>query len=241
MASVDEDIKKARELIESPMSGFIGFNTDTFIYRFTNESIELYKNYLMNRKKVLSVTASGDQVLNSILFGSKEIDSFDVSRFPKYYFELKKAAIETLTRDEFIDFFVGEHLSPISLFVILSSTVAFLLILTNWLCSSLITLPLASAIIDATLTSSPGLSGRRTDTVKILLLCTRPCCTTDDIVITSILPPERIDTIFLSFTSSCFKARLSKLTTSNHFSFNIFGSNSLRILSLASIISASLL
>lgn len=117
MASVDEDIKKARELIESPMSGFIGFNTDTFIYRFTNESIELYKNYLMNRKKVLSVTASGDQVLNSILFGSKEIDSFDVSRFPKYYFELKKAAIETLTRDEFIDFFVGEHLSSLVGFI----------------------------------------------------------------------------------------------------------------------------
>ena len=111
MTSVQEDIKKAREIIASSKKKFIGFNTDTFIYRFTNESIELYKNYLMNRKKVLSVTASGDQILNSILFGSKEIDSFDISRFPKYYFELKKAAIETLTRDEFIDFFVGKHLS----------------------------------------------------------------------------------------------------------------------------------
>ncbi len=117
MTSVQEDIKKAREIIASSKKKFIGFNTDTFIYRFTNESIELYKNYLMNRKKVLSVTASGDQILNSILFGSKEIDSFDVSRFPKYYFELKKAAIETLTRDEFIDFFVGKHLSSLVGFI----------------------------------------------------------------------------------------------------------------------------
>lgn len=117
MTSVQEDIKKAREIIASSKKKFIGFNTDTFIYRFTNESIELYKNYLMNRKKVLSVTASGDQILNSILFGSKEIDSFDISRFPKYYFELKKAAIETLTRDEFIDFFVGKHLSSLVGFI----------------------------------------------------------------------------------------------------------------------------
>ena len=117
MTSVQEDIKKAREIIASSKKKFIGFNTDTFIYRFTNESIELYKNYLMNRKKVLSVTASGDQILNSILFGSKEIYSFDISRFPKYYFELKKAAIETLTRDEFIDFFVGKHLSSLVGFI----------------------------------------------------------------------------------------------------------------------------
>lgn len=117
MTSIQEDIKKAREIIASSKKKFIGFNTDTFIYRFTNESIELYKNYLMNRKKVLSVTASGDQILNSILFGSKEIDSFDISRFPKYYFELKKAAIETLTRDEFIDFFVGKHLSSLVGFI----------------------------------------------------------------------------------------------------------------------------
>ena len=94
--------------------------------------------------------------------------------------------------------------------MILSSTVALRLILTNWLCSSLITLPLASAIIDETLTSSPGLSGRRTDTVNILLLCTRPCCTTDDIVITSILPPERIETIFLFLTSRYLRAATVK-------------------------------
>ena len=82
--------------------------------------------------------------------------------------------------------------------------------LTNWLCSSLITFPFASAMMEATRTSSPGLSGRSTDTVKIRLLWTSPCCTTDDMVITSIFPPERMDTIFLPFTFNCFTAATVK-------------------------------
>lgn len=59
--------------------------------------------------------------------------------------------------------------------VILSSTAAFLLMLTNWLCSSLTTFPCASAITFATLTSSPGLSGSNTEIVNILPLSIRPC------------------------------------------------------------------
>ena len=50
------------------------------------------------------------------------------------------------------------------------------------------------------------LSGSNTDTVKIRSLKIRPCCTTEDMVMTSILPPLRIDTIRLSFTFNCFKA-----------------------------------
>ena len=68
------------------------------------------------------------------------------------------------------------------------------------------TFPLTSAITPATLESSPGLSGRRTETVKILSRKIRPCCTTEDIVITSILPPLKMDTTFLFFTSRYFKA-----------------------------------
>ena len=90
--------------------------------------------------------------------------------------------------------------------VIRSSTAALRLMDTNWLCSSLITLPLTPAMIPDTLHSSPGLSGSNTDTVKIRSLKIRPCCTTEDMVMTSILPPLRIDTIRLSFTFNCFKA-----------------------------------
>ena len=54
---------------------------------------------------------------------------------------------------------------PNASIVIVSSTALFLLILTNWLCSSLIIFPCASAITSETLFNSPGLSGRNTDTV----------------------------------------------------------------------------
>ena len=90
--------------------------------------------------------------------------------------------------------------------VIRSSTAAFLLVLTNWLWSSLMTFPWFSAMTLATRTSSPGLSGMRTDTVKIRSRWIRPCCTTEDMVITSIFPPLKIETIFFFSTFKCFKA-----------------------------------
>ena len=123
MTNLKEDIKKAKEIIASSRQNFREFNTDTFIYKFTNESIDRYQKYLLNRDKILSVTSSGDQILNSILFGSREIDSFDISRFPKYYFELKKAAILSLSRDEFLDFFIGEHFALSNGFVSYNRTI----------------------------------------------------------------------------------------------------------------------
>lgn len=84
------------------------FHQNSFIYRFTNENVVGYQKYLENRKKVLSVTASGDQILSSIMLGTKEIDSFDISRFPKYYTELKIAAILSLSKNDFLKFFAPE-------------------------------------------------------------------------------------------------------------------------------------
>ena len=68
------------------------------------------------------------------------------------------------------------------------------------------TFPCSFAITVATRTSSPALSGSRTDTVKIRSLWIRPNCTTEDMVITSMFPPLKIDTTFLSFTSRYFRA-----------------------------------
>ena len=55
-----------------------------------------YIDCLVDRKKVLSTIASGDQILNSILYGAKDIEGFDISVFPKYYLNLKIAAIKNL-------------------------------------------------------------------------------------------------------------------------------------------------
>ncbi len=84
------------------------YSNKSFVYKFSNEEISSYQKYLKNRSNILSVTASGDQILNSILEGTTHVKSCDISRFPKCFFELKRAAILGLTRDEFIDFFINE-------------------------------------------------------------------------------------------------------------------------------------
>ena len=116
IGEVIEDIFRAKQVISGSFmkdqelfsSKLNLFHQNSYIYRFSNENIVSYQKYLENRKKVLSVTASGDQILSSILFGAKEIDSFDISRFPRYYMELKKAAILSLNQQEFLNFFSPE-------------------------------------------------------------------------------------------------------------------------------------
>jgi hypothetical protein len=87
------------------------YNDCSFIFRVTNERINTkeYIDVLKDKKKVLSVIASGDQILNSILFGSKEIFGYDISLFPKYYLKLKIAAIESLSLKDYKEFFYGRR------------------------------------------------------------------------------------------------------------------------------------
>ena len=67
-------------------------------------------------------------------------------------------------------------------------------------------LPCTSATVCATRASSPGLSGRSTDTEKIRSLWINPCWTIEDIVITSIFPPLNTQTTFFPLMSICFNA-----------------------------------
>lgn len=77
----------------------------SFIFATTNEKINLYSSFYQNKSRILSVIGSGDQILNMILSGCQQIDGFDISRFPKYFLELKKAAILSLSRKDYISFF----------------------------------------------------------------------------------------------------------------------------------------
>ena len=74
------------------------------------------------------------------------------------------------------------------------------------MCSSLMTFPCSFASVSETFASSPGLSGSNTETVKIRSRKISPCCTTEDIVITSMFPPLKMDTTRLSLTFKCFNA-----------------------------------
>lgn len=87
------------------------YHSSSFIYRKTNEQINEYQSYLKGRKKIASVIASGNQILNSVHEGTNDITAFDISSFPEYYFKLQLAAILVYTRDEFCDFLYDDSMN----------------------------------------------------------------------------------------------------------------------------------
>lgn len=78
------------------------------IYRFTNENITSYIHHLENKKNILSVIGSGNQILNSILAGTRKIDCFDISIFPEYYLYLQLASIMALSKEDYLNYFLSE-------------------------------------------------------------------------------------------------------------------------------------
>ncbi len=87
------------------------FHNTSVIYRTSNERICDYIEYLKNKKKMLSVIASGDQILNSILVNSFNIDAFDISTFPKYFLKLKMAAVMALSQKDYLNFICNENVN----------------------------------------------------------------------------------------------------------------------------------
>ena len=61
------------------------------VYPFTNEAIKLYYKYFKLDEKLLTVAASGDQLLHAILQGCKSATMFDINKLTKYYVNLKIA------------------------------------------------------------------------------------------------------------------------------------------------------
>lgn len=105
---LNQDIIVAQQIVSNKYSN-INFNASyhehSFIYKTTNEKTHYYQYLLRNVESLLCVTSSGDQILNAIAAGVKDIDCYDISVFPKYFLELKIAALKTLEKDEFIDYF----------------------------------------------------------------------------------------------------------------------------------------
>ena len=82
MKMLKEDIKIAQQIVSLKFNNLHkkeSYHNHSFIYKFTNEEIMNYQKYLKNRKRIFSITASSDQILNSILEGSEEIISCDIN------------------------------------------------------------------------------------------------------------------------------------------------------------------
>lgn len=77
------------------------------IYPFTTENIAGYmKNLNLENKKIITVCASGDHVINAIAKGCHDITAFDINPLTKYYLDLKLSAIKSLSYETFLDVFL---------------------------------------------------------------------------------------------------------------------------------------
>lgn len=77
------------------------------IYPFTTENIAGYMSDLdLTNKKTITVTGSGDHVINAIAKGSNDITTFDLNPRAKYYMDLKIGSIKKLSFEEFLDIFL---------------------------------------------------------------------------------------------------------------------------------------
>lgn len=101
MNELEMNLKLVKDVIEGKT-----YERFIYIYPFTTENIKGYMSNLdLKDKSILTVGSSADQVINSFLYGSKDITLFDINPFTKYYFELKKAGILLLEFNSFYEFF----------------------------------------------------------------------------------------------------------------------------------------
>ena len=83
--------------------------TVTQAYAFSNEMLHhMFKHLRKKNPKVLTVGSSGDQLLYSLYYGSKDITLIDVNLYSQYWIEYKMAAIKNLSFEEFNEYFLQD-------------------------------------------------------------------------------------------------------------------------------------
>ncbi len=98
----------------------IEFNSEKFasiskIYSFTTENISGYFNYLdFKNKNILTVSASGDHIINAFYKGAISVTGFDINYLALVFTELKLIAIQELSYKQFLEFFLINDINNIS-------------------------------------------------------------------------------------------------------------------------------
>ncbi len=72
------------------------------LYPFTTENLNYLKKLDLTNKKVITVTGSGDHVLNIILAGCKDITTFDINWKTKYYTKFKIFLIKHFSYERYL-------------------------------------------------------------------------------------------------------------------------------------------
>lgn len=100
-------INKKEENLDLQKFNKQGFSNICQIYSFTTENIAGYFKYLnFKNKNILTVSASGDHIINSLYKGAKTVTAFDINYLALIYTEMKLVALEQLSYKEFIEFFM---------------------------------------------------------------------------------------------------------------------------------------
>lgn len=81
-------------------------NFKHYMYPFTTENINGYIDLFdLRDRSLMCVGSSGDQVINAIGCGCRDINVVDINPFCRYYYYLKMVGILCLELDEFLYFF----------------------------------------------------------------------------------------------------------------------------------------
>lgn len=104
--------EKKRETLDwKENRNLTGFHKIAQMYSFTTENIAGYFPYLdFNNKTVLTVAASGDHIINAFYQGAKKVIGFDINYLALIFTELKLVALEQLSYEEFLTFFMRNDL-----------------------------------------------------------------------------------------------------------------------------------
>ena len=91
------------------------------IYPFTSENIAGYMEDLdLTNKKIITVTASSDHILNAIAQGALDITTFDINPETRFYMELKLAGVKRLEYEDFLKIFLLDNSMSLNKEIIMS-------------------------------------------------------------------------------------------------------------------------
>ena len=103
--------KDALMMIQGVRDGWDSeFGRYSRLYNITTEDVKTYTEEMSSSfDTTLTIGASADQGIAATLKGAKDVYFFDINKADIYFLELKRVALATLRRRDFLDFMIAEN------------------------------------------------------------------------------------------------------------------------------------
>ncbi len=111
LPSILEAERDSNEIIKRVMTGWDGeFSEYSRFYHIATEDSHSYINAMgPDFTTTFTVGSSGDQGIECSRKGAKDVYLFDINRVDIYFLSLRKCALSTLKRKDFLDFMIAEN------------------------------------------------------------------------------------------------------------------------------------